>query len=119
MNATETRGELVNRFASDGDPSSDTRPRRRSPYRPVDGFVVGRPEADGDTRDIWVLVSRPGEGLMDFFLEDDPIGVAADPGPRCCLGIEDDGTLRIGTLDWETDRFLSELMEEKAAEALL
>ena len=53
---------------------------------------------------------------MDFFLEDDPSGVAADPRPRCCLGIEEDGSLRIGTVDWETDRFLSELIEDKEME---
>lgn len=86
-------------------------------YRPVDGFVVGGDTPDGLSGDIWVLVSRPGEGLIDFFLEDEPTGVATDPRPRACLGMEADGTLRIGTLDWETDRFLSELMEERAAEA--
>ena len=115
MTETRERGSTVSRHKEVNDPTQG----RRSPYRPVDGFVVGGEETESAGGDIWVLVSRPGEGLIDFFLEDDPSGVAADPRPRACLGVEEDGTLRIGTLDWETDRFLSELMEERAAEALL
>ena len=105
----------MSRYAKDADPTTSG----RTPYRPVDGFVVGGEENENPDGDIWVLVSRPGEGLIDFFLDDDASGVAPDPRPRACLGVEEDGTLRIGALDWETDRFLSELMEERAAEALL
>jgi hypothetical protein len=84
----------------------------RGGYRPVDGIVVGQRPHRKAARDIWVLVSRPGEGLMDFFLEDEPTGVVSDPHPQCCLGLGPDGTVTIGSLDWERDQLLSELVRE-------
>jgi hypothetical protein len=57
-------------------------------------------------------MSRPGEGVMEFFLDDEPSGVVADPRPQCCLGVEPDGTITIGRLDWDRDSFLSEMIYE-------
>ena len=38
------------------------RTRRPDRYRPVDGILVGSSRGRGGKPDIWVLVSRPGEG---------------------------------------------------------
>jgi hypothetical protein len=83
----------------------------RTSYRPVDGVVFGDARKRGGRQDVWVLMSRPGEGVMEFFLDDDePSGVVADPGTQCCLGVEPDGTITLGRLDWDRDRFLSEMI---------
>lgn len=82
--------------------------------RPVDAFVVGGP--DGWTRgaNLWLLLSRPGERLIDFFLEDDGDGRSvADPVPCACAGLTADGRITIGAVDWNHDRFFSEMMDER------
>jgi hypothetical protein len=82
--------------------------------RPVDGFVVGGEVVWGSGRNMWLLLSRPGERLIDFFLEDDPEdGCSDDPVPCACAGIAPDGSVLIGEVDWEADRFLSEMLDEQ------
>jgi hypothetical protein len=83
--------------------------------RPVDGFVVGGEAAWDSGQNLWLLVSRPGERLIDFFLEDDDAG--ADPVPCACGGVLPDGSVLIGEVDWDVDRFLSELLDEKESAA--
>ncbi|RMG47296.1 MAG: hypothetical protein D6718_04055 [Acidobacteria bacterium] len=91
--------------------------REGSPHalRPVDAFVVGGDVAWETGENLWLLLSRPGEKLIDFFIEDedDAPSVAADPAPFACAGVRPDGTVLVGAIDWETDRFLSELLDEQ------
>ncbi len=79
--------------------------------RPVDGFVVGGNSWESG-RNLWLLLSRPGERLIDFFLEDEEAG-ADDPAPVACAGLLPDGSVLIGQVDWEADRFLSEMLDER------
>lgn len=81
--------------------------------RPVDGFVVGGATAWESGQNLWLLLSRPGERLIDFFLEDDEDEISPDPQPCACAGVLPDGTLLIGEVDWEMDRFLSEMLDEE------
>ncbi len=81
--------------------------------RPVDGFVVGG-DADWETgKNLWVLLSRPGERLIDFFLEDDDFEVSPDPVPCACAGLRSDKGVSVGEVDWELDRFLSEMLDDQ------
>ncbi len=84
--------------------------------RPVDGFVVGGEAAWDSGQNLWLLVSRPGERLIDFFLEDDETG-ASDPVPCACAGVLPDGTVLISEVDWDVDRFLSEMLDERESAA--
>ncbi len=81
--------------------------------RPVDGFVVGGDAAWESGQNLWLLLSRPGERLIDFFLEDEDLAGSPDPVPCACAGVLPDGTVLIGEVDWEMDRFLSELLDEQ------
>ncbi len=81
--------------------------------RPVDGFVVGGATAWENGQNLWLLLSRPGERLIDFFLEDDEDERAPDPQPHACSGVLPDGKVLIGQVDWEFDRFLSEMLDEE------
>jgi hypothetical protein len=81
--------------------------------RPVDGFVVGGDAEWAGGQNLWLLLSRPGERLIDFFVEDDDHGLSPDPVPCACAGILPDGTVVIGEVDWELDRFLSEMLDEQ------
>jgi hypothetical protein len=82
--------------------------------RPVDGFVAGGEAAWDSGQNLWLLLSRPGERLIDFFLEDEEDApVAHDPIPCVCAGVLPDGTVLVGEVDWETDRFLSEMLDEQ------
>ncbi len=85
--------------------------------RPVDGFVVGGDAAWDNGHNLWLLLSRPGERLIDFFLEEDDLDRALDPVPFACAGVAADGSVLIGEVDWELDRFLSEMLDEKEAAA--
>lgn len=85
--------------------------------RPVDGFVVGGDAEWVTGQNLWLLVSRPGERLIDFFVEDDEGGLSLDPVPCACAGVLPDGTVLIGEVDWELDRFLSELLDEQEVAA--
>jgi len=82
--------------------------------RPVDAFVVGGDVAWETGENLWLLLSRPGEKLIDFFIEeDDAPRCGTDPAPCACSSVRPDGTVTIGTIDWEMDRFLSELLDEQ------
>lgn len=81
--------------------------------RPVDGFVVGGDAAWESGNNLWLLLSRPGERLIDFFLEEDDLDRALDPVPFACAGVAADGSVLIGEVDWELDRFLSEMLDER------
>lgn len=85
----------------------------QSRLRPVDGFVVGGEAAWDSGHNLWLLVSRPGERLIDFFLEEDELDRALDPVPYACAGVAADGSVLIGEVDWELDRFLSEMLDER------
>lgn len=84
--------------------------------RPVDGFVVGGDAAWDSGQNLWLLLSRPGERLIDFFLEDEEEQGSGDPLPCACAGVLSDGSVLIGEVDWEVDRFLSEMLDEQEAE---
>jgi len=84
-------------------------------FRPVDGFVVGGDAAWDSGQNLWLLLSRPGERLIDFFIEDDETSASRDPFPCACAGVAPDGTVLIGAVDWEMDRFLSEMLDERDA----
>ena len=81
--------------------------------RPVDAFVVGGEVAWESGQNVWLLLARPGERLIDFFLEDDEVAKSEDPAPCACGGVLPDGTLVIDAVDWEMDRFLSELLDDQ------
>lgn len=81
--------------------------------RPVDGFVVGGDAVWDSGQNLWLLLSRPGERLIDFFLEDDDVDTSRDPIPCACAGMLPDGSVMIGEVDWEMDRFLSEMLDEQ------
>jgi hypothetical protein len=81
--------------------------------RPVDAFVVGGEVAWESGQNLWLMLSRPGERLIDFFLEDDEVTKSRDPAPCACAGVLPDGTLMIEEVDWEMDRFLSELLDDQ------
>ena len=83
--------------------------------RPVDAFVVGGGAAWDTGQNLWLLLSRPGERLIDFFLEDDASNSSPDPVPCACAGVAPDGSVLIGEVDWEMDRFLSEMLDEREA----
>jgi hypothetical protein len=101
----------MNRTQQSGTRQRINRTVRRTSYRPVDGVVFGDGRTRGSRQDVWVLMSRPGEGVMEFFLDDDePSGVVAEPGTQVCLGVGSDGTITLGSLDWDRDRFLSEMI---------
>jgi hypothetical protein len=85
--------------------------------RPVDGFVVGGDAAWESGENLWLLLSRPGERLIDFFLEEDELDRSLDPIPYACAGVSADGTVLIAEVDWELDRFLSEMLDEKETAA--
>lgn len=81
--------------------------------RPVDAFVVGGEASWDSGQNLWLLLSKPGERLIDFFLEDDEDLGSNDPVPCACAGVLPDGTVLIGEVDWEMDRFLSEMLDEQ------
>ena len=93
-----------------------TRPENAPPgLKPVDAFVVGGGAAWDTGQNLWLLLSRPGERLIDFFLEDDAPTASPDPVPCACAGVAPDGSVLIGEVDWEMDRFLSEMLDERDA----
>lgn len=92
---------------------SQTRASHLRRLRPVDGFVVGGEALWQSGDNLWLMLSQPGERLIDFFLEDEKS--ETDPAPCACGGILADGTLVIGEIDWEMDRFLSEMLDEQEA----
>ena len=101
----------MNRTQQSGTRQRISKTVRRTSYRPVDGVVFGNARERGSQQDVWVLMSRPGEGVMEFFLDDaEPSGVVAEPGTQCCLGVAADGTVTLGSLDLDRDRFLSEMI---------
>jgi hypothetical protein len=81
--------------------------------RPVDAFVVGGDAAWESGQNLWLMLSRPGERLIDYFLDDDDRKSSPDPVPCACAGVLPDGTVLLGEVDWELDRFLSELLDEQ------
>ena len=85
--------------------------------RPVDAFVVGGRRSLETGGNVWLLMSRPGEKLIDFFLADDDAAKTDDPVPCACAGMTADGRVVIGEVNWDADRFLSELMDEGDAAA--
>lgn len=89
----------------------------RATLRPVDGFVVGGAAEWSSAQNMWLLLSRPGERLIDFFLDDERDGTSADPVPCACAGVLPDGTIVIGEVDWEMDRFLSEVLDDQESAA--
>ena len=80
--------------------------------RPVDAFVVGGDAEWESGQNLWLMLSRPGERLLDYFLDDDRKN-SPDPVPCACAGVLPDGTVLLGEVDWELDRFLSELLDEQ------
>lgn len=98
-------------------PGGQLRPHHRTDsgtpvLKPVDAFVVGGDAAWDTGQNLWLLLSRPGERLIDFFVEDD-VQSSVDPVPCACSGIAPDGSVLIGDVDWEMDRFLSEMLDEQ------
>lgn len=86
----------------------------RPPLRPVDGFL---PDSKGSAEKLVLssctLLSRPGERLIDYFLEDANGDQAEDPVPYCGEVVMKDGVpaVVVREINWEQDRFLSEIME--------
>lgn len=93
-----------------------TEARERAP-RVLDGIVTGAPRARGlgrgRLRTTWVLVARHDEPVEDFFL-DSPFGDEAggdeDPVAWICRGVRADGTVRLGAVDFDVDRFASDVL---------
>ena len=89
--------------------------------RPIDGMVVGLHKTSGTAsprgwvRDAYVVMAPPGEGVADFFLEDEPAGPGQhrDPVPWVCRGVTSDGSLVLGSVNLEGDRFLSEIFSSR------
>ena len=86
--------------------------------RALDGLVAGGNRAKGlnkaNLRSTWILVSRNDEPVEDFFL-DSPFGADAvaggeDPVAWICRGMRADGTVRLGAVDFEVDRFASDVL---------
>lgn len=105
----------MNRERTRGPVRTHAKPEaQKATLRPVDAFVVGGDAAWDTGQNLWLLLSRPGERLIDFFVEDDRQG-SPDPAPCACAGVAPDGSVLIGTVDWEMDRFLSEMLDEQEA----
>lgn len=89
--------------------------------RALDAIVtcVGQPRDFGrrQVRAAWVLVTRDNEPLEDFFLlgafGDEPGARGEDPAAWICRGIGADGTLKMGRVDLDIDRFVSALLRER------
>ena len=99
----------------------DSAERDDSALRARDGIVTGAQRARGLGRaqlhGTWVLVARSDEHIEDFFLES-PFGVddesgGEDPVPWICRLVRADGTLRLGTVDLEVDRFVSDVLSDQ------
>ena len=88
--------------------------------RVLDGIVAGAPGARGlgrgRLRSTWVLVARGDEPVEEFFL-DSPFGEdgaegGEDPIAWICRGIRADGTVRLGAVDFDVDRFVSDVLHD-------
>jgi hypothetical protein len=80
--------------------------------------TVGRRQA-GAT---WILVARADEPVEDFFLES-PFGSqdhdeGEDPVAWICRSVQSDGTVRLGAVDLEVDRFVSEVLNDQLQDAI-
>lgn len=94
--------------------------------RARDGIVTtvrgARRRGPGLPGTAWVLVARGDEHIEDFFL-DGPFGLAEsdegeDPRAWICRGVRRDGTVRIGAVDLEVDRFVSEVLNDELRDAI-
>lgn len=75
--------------------------RRRSSRTVIDGLLVGRSE-------VWAVVAGSSEELRDLLTLD------GEGAPiRICRGMLDGERLILGTVDPESDPFLSELLREE------
>lgn len=88
--------------------------------RPRDGIVTGARESSrlgrGQARATWVVVARNDEIVEDFFLEspfgpDQPSG--EDPTAWICRGLGQDGTVRMGEVNLDVDRFVSDVLNDE------
>jgi len=86
--------------------------------RLVDGIVTEASRARGLSRargrETWLLVARHDEPVEEFFL-DSPFGAGDrtagdDPVAWICRGVRPDGTLRLGFVDFDVDRFASDVL---------
>ena len=80
---------------------------------------VGRRQA-GAT---WILVARADEPVEDFFLES-PFGAGdsaegEDPVAWICRSVRPDGTVRLGAVNLEVDRFISDVLNDDLSDAIL
>lgn len=91
--------------------------------RVLDGIMPGaarvRSIGRGRLRSTWILVARGSEPVEEFFLEspfaaeDEP--TSRDPFAWICRGVRADGTLRLGAVDLDIDRFVSDVLGRTAA----
>ena len=80
--------------------------------------ALGRRQASAT----WVLVARSDEPVEDFFIES-PFGSedrcrGEDPVPWICRGVGSDGTVRLGAVDLEVDRFVSDVLSDDLDEEI-
>lgn len=100
-----------------------------SAIRARDGIVTG-PRFSGapgrkQASATWVLVARNDEPVEDFFM-DSPFGSddheqharGEDPVAWICRGISSDGKVRLGAVDLEVDRFVSDVLSEDLDEQI-
>ena len=83
------------------------------------GRTVGRRQADAT----WILVARADEPVEDFFLES-PFGAqdhgnGEDPVAWICRSVRADGTVRLGAVDLEVDRFVSDVLNDQLRDSIL
>ena len=97
-----------------------------SAVRARDGIVTGARRSSAFERRqasaTWVLVARSDEPVEDFFIES-PFGSEdrcreEDPVPWICRGVGSDGTVRLGAVDLEVDRFVSDVLSDDLDEEI-
>lgn len=108
-------------------PTYDDVPETESrALRARDGIVTGTRECRvlgrGQAHSTWVVVARNDEIVEDFFLESpfgpEDLGSGDDPVPWICRGMGADGTVRLGEVNLEVDRFVSDVLNDELRDAL-